>query len=269
VAQRRSLSAEAARASTDLTEAAAALRRSESAAAEVAGEVAALRGELEVAAAERAEAVEKVALLQAALAKVKASAMQLRDAAALAAVQQQAETAGLRAELAEEARRGAMLARQASVVAAEERRLATELEQRTAVRAIITVPLYMMENLYSPCYSSSTPRPRADSRGPLRKPARLTRAVQENDGLRRSVEAEAQRAAAAAGAAAEALASAAALEAGQVARLEDAVAGRRAELEAAQVRKTPSWPRSWANFSRLSLYSHRNAWANLDLLGPT
>ena len=36
-----------------------------------------------------------------------------------------------------------------------------------------------------------------------------------------------------------------------------------------QVRKTPSWPRSWANFSRLLLYSHRNAWANLDLLGPT
>ena len=29
----------------------------------------------------------------------------------------------------------------------------------------------------------------------------------------------------------------------------------------------PSWPRSWANFSPLSLYSHRNAWANLHLLG--
>jgi hypothetical protein len=28
------------------------------------------------------------------------------------------------------------------------------------------------------------------------------------------------------------------------------------------VRKTPSWPRSWANFSLLSLYSHWNAWAN-------
>ena len=27
-----------------------------------------------------------------------------------------------------------------------------------------------------------------------------------------------------------------------------------------QVRKTPSWPRSWANFSLLWLYSHRNAW---------
>jgi hypothetical protein len=25
-----------------------------------------------------------------------------------------------------------------------------------------------------------------------------------------------------------------------------------------EVRKTPSWPRSWANFSLLSLYSHRN-----------
>jgi hypothetical protein len=36
------------------------------------------------------------------------------------------------------------------------------------------------------------------------------------------------------------------------------------------VRKTPSWPRSWANFCLLSLYSaysHRNAWANLHLLG--
>ena len=35
----------------------------------------------------------------------------------------------------------------------------------------------------------------------------------------------------------------------------------------ARVRKTPSWPRSWANFRRLSLYSHRNASANLLLLG--
>ena len=34
-----------------------------------------------------------------------------------------------------------------------------------------------------------------------------------------------------------------------------------------KVRKTPSWPRSWANFSLLLLYSHRSAWANLDLLG--
>ena len=34
-----------------------------------------------------------------------------------------------------------------------------------------------------------------------------------------------------------------------------------------QVRKTPSWPRSWANFSPLSLYPHRNAWANVHLLG--
>jgi hypothetical protein len=33
-----------------------------------------------------------------------------------------------------------------------------------------------------------------------------------------------------------------------------------------QVRKTPSWPRSWANFSLLQLYSHRNAWANLHSL---
>jgi hypothetical protein len=34
-----------------------------------------------------------------------------------------------------------------------------------------------------------------------------------------------------------------------------------------KVRKTPSWPRSWANFSPLQLCSHRNAWANLHLLG--
>jgi hypothetical protein len=41
-----------------------------------------------------------------------------------------------------------------------------------------------------------------------------------------------------------------------------------AAYEAAhQVRKTLSWPRSWANFSLLSLYSHWNAWANLHLLG--
>ena len=36
---------------------------------------------------------------------------------------------------------------------------------------------------------------------------------------------------------------------------------------AGKVRKTPSWPRSWANFSLLQLYFHRNAWANLHLLG--
>ena len=34
-----------------------------------------------------------------------------------------------------------------------------------------------------------------------------------------------------------------------------------------QVRMTPSWPRSWANFSLSQLYSHRNAWANLHRLG--
>ena len=33
------------------------------------------------------------------------------------------------------------------------------------------------------------------------------------------------------------------------------------------MRKTPSWPRSWANFSLFCLYSHRNVWANLHLLG--
>ena len=38
----------------------------------------------------------------------------------------------------------------------------------------------------------------------------------------------------------------------------------------AVVRKTPGWPRSWASFSLLQLYSHRDAWANLHLLGqPT
>jgi hypothetical protein len=33
-----------------------------------------------------------------------------------------------------------------------------------------------------------------------------------------------------------------------------------------QVRKTPSWPRTWASFSLFYPYSHRNAWANLHLL---
>jgi bifunctional pyridoxal-dependent enzyme with beta-cystathionase and maltose regulon repressor activities len=33
-----------------------------------------------------------------------------------------------------------------------------------------------------------------------------------------------------------------------------------------EVRKTPSWPRSWAHFSLLQLYSRRNTWANLSLL---
>jgi hypothetical protein len=34
-----------------------------------------------------------------------------------------------------------------------------------------------------------------------------------------------------------------------------------------QVRTTPSWPRSWANFSVLQPYSRRNAWANWHRLG--
>jgi hypothetical protein len=34
-----------------------------------------------------------------------------------------------------------------------------------------------------------------------------------------------------------------------------------------KVRETPSWPGSWANSSPFSLYSHRNAWANVHLLG--
>ena len=36
-----------------------------------------------------------------------------------------------------------------------------------------------------------------------------------------------------------------------------------------QVRTMRSWPRSWPNFSLLSLYSHINAWANMHILGPT
>ena len=48
--------------------------------------------------------------------------------------------------------------------------------------------------------------------------------------------------------------------------------GRQLSAEAAaraniQARQTPSWPRSWANFSLFWLYSHRNTWANLHLLG--
>ena len=34
-----------------------------------------------------------------------------------------------------------------------------------------------------------------------------------------------------------------------------------------QVRKPPSWPRSWADLSLLSLHTRRNVWANLHLLG--
>jgi hypothetical protein len=41
----------------------------------------------------------------------------------------------------------------------------------------------------------------------------------------------------------------------------------RAPLCPRRVRETPSWPRCWANFSLLWLDSHRNAWANLHLLG--
>jgi hypothetical protein len=36
---------------------------------------------------------------------------------------------------------------------------------------------------------------------------------------------------------------------------------------AAQVRKMPSRPRSWANLSLLQLYTHRNAWADSQRLG--
>ena len=33
------------------------------------------------------------------------------------------------------------------------------------------------------------------------------------------------------------------------------------------VRKAPSWPKSWANLSLSQPHSHRNEWANLYLLG--
>ena len=36
---------------------------------------------------------------------------------------------------------------------------------------------------------------------------------------------------------------------------------------ASKVKKTPSWPRSWANFSPLWLCSHWNAWASWHILG--
>ena len=54
--------------------------------------------------------------------------------------------------------------------------------------------------------------------------------------------------------------------------LETAVRAAAHDLFDRQVRKTPSWPRSWANFSLANfslsyLCSHRNAWANLHLLG--
>jgi hypothetical protein len=39
------------------------------------------------------------------------------------------------------------------------------------------------------------------------------------------------------------------------------------DIKCHKVRKTPSWPRSWANFSPLSLYSHGNTWANLHIVG--
>jgi hypothetical protein len=47
------------------------------------------------------------------------------------------------------------------------------------------------------------------------------------------------------------------------------VAGLSNFIPIAKVRKMPSWPRSWANFSLLQLYSHRNAWGQLASSGPT
>jgi hypothetical protein len=45
------------------------------------------------------------------------------------------------------------------------------------------------------------------------------------------------------------------------------LAGSTASASTSQVKNISSWPRSWANFSLFWLYSHRNAWANLHLLG--
>jgi hypothetical protein len=39
-----------------------------------------------------------------------------------------------------------------------------------------------------------------------------------------------------------------------------------AVLQGLKVRQAPSWPTSWANFSLLQLYSHRNAWTNSHLV---
>ena len=47
----------------------------------------------------------------------------------------------------------------------------------------------------------------------------------------------------------------------------DKLQATNADIVSLQVRKAPSWPRSWANFSPSQLCSHRNAWANLHLLG--
>jgi hypothetical protein len=40
---------------------------------------------------------------------------------------------------------------------------------------------------------------------------------------------------------------------------------RENDAQGVKVRQTASWPRSWANFSPLWLYSRRKAWANLHL----
>jgi hypothetical protein len=53
----------------------------------------------------------------------------------------------------------------------------------------------------------------------------------------------------------------AALASGQKAPAPAKAAALRRQL--VKVRKTPSWPRSWANFNFLSLYPRGNVWANL------
>ena len=52
-------------------------------------------------------------------------------------------------------------------------------------------------------------------------------------------------------------------EAAEVSATPDATAC--AGVTGAQVRKPPSWPRSWANSSPLSLHSHRDARGNSHL----
>jgi hypothetical protein len=96
--------------------------------------------------------------------------------------------------------------------------------------------------------------------------ARESREQHESDGPAATVFASLQdpNVQAASRVAAEAAANAKAHVAASVAA--EATAAAAAEA-AAKVRKTPSWPRSWANFRLLWLYSYRNAWVNLHLLG--
>jgi flotillin len=66
---------------------------------------------------------------------------------------------------------------------------------------------------------------------------------------------------------AEAEATASAIMVTKAADAKAVAATSEAKAVTEKVRNTPSWPRIWANFKLLSLYSHRNVWANLRLLG--